>query len=155
MKKILDACCGSRMFWFDRKNPDTIFMDSRALETELCDGRKLVIKPDVIGDFRDMPFADESFRMVVFDPPHLIQAGEKSWLAQKYGKLNRNTWKDDLRKGFSECFRVLESGGFLIYKWNETQVRINEVVKLAPVQPLFGQRGKKTHWLVFMKGDVK
>lgn len=78
MKKILDACCGSRMFWFDRKNPDTIFMDSRALETELCDGRKLVIKPDVIGDFRDMPFADESFRMVVFDPPHLIQAGEKS-----------------------------------------------------------------------------
>ena len=60
-----------------------------------------------------------------------------------------------LRKGFSECFRVLESGGFLIFKWNETQVRINEVVKLAPVQPLFGQRGKKTHWLVFMKGDVK
>ena len=107
------------------------------------------------GDFRDMPFADESFRLVVFDPPHLIRAGEKSWLEQKYGKLNRNTWKDDLRKGFSECFRVLELGGFLIFKWNEIQVRINEVVKLAPVQPLFGQRGRKTHWLVFMKGEIK
>ena len=102
MKKILDACCGSRMFWFDRKNPDTIFMDCRELESDLCDGRKLVIKPDVIGDFRDIPFADELFRMVVFDPPHLVQAGEKSWLVQKYGKLDRNTWKDDLRKGFSE-----------------------------------------------------
>lgn len=155
MKKILDACCGSRMFWFDRKNPDTIFMDCRELESELCDGRKLVIKPDVIGDFRDIPFADELFRMVVFDPPHLVQAGEKSWLVQKYGKLDRNTWKDDLRKGFSECFRVLESGGFLIFKWNEEQVKVTEVAKLFPVQPLFGQRGGKTHWLVFMKGDVK
>lgn len=82
MKKILDACCGSRMFWFDRKNPDTIFMDCREIEKELCDGRVLIIEPDVVGDFRDMPFADESFRLVVFDPPHLIRAGEKSWLVQ-------------------------------------------------------------------------
>ncbi len=155
MKKILDACFGSRMFWFDKENPDTIYMDCRKIEEELCDGRKLEIKPDVIGDFRDIPFADESFKLVVFDPPHLIRAGEKSWLVQKYGKLNKETWRTDLRQGFNECFRVLEPGGFLIFKWNETQVRINDVVKLAPVQPLFGQRGGETHWLVFMKGEVK
>ena len=47
MKKILDACCGSRMFWFDRENPDVIFADNRELETTLCDGRHLLIKPDV------------------------------------------------------------------------------------------------------------
>ncbi len=47
MKKILDACCGSRMFWFDRENPDVIFADNREVETTLCDGRHLLIKPDV------------------------------------------------------------------------------------------------------------
>ena len=49
MKKILDVCCGSRMFWFDKENPDTIFADNREVETTLCDGRKLLIKPDIDG----------------------------------------------------------------------------------------------------------
>ena len=69
----------------------------------------------------------------------------------EYGKLNKETWRDDLKQGFDECFRVLEPGGFLIFKWNEDQVKVTEVAKLFPVQPLFGQRGGKTHWLVFMK----
>lgn len=153
-KKILDACCGSRMFWFDRKNPNVVFMDNRQCCKTLCDGRTLNVDPDVIGDFRNIPFEDGSFRMVVFDPPHLINAGEKSWLAQKYGKLNKETWRNDLRQGFNECFRVLEPGGFLIFKWNEDQVKVTEVSKLFPVQPLFGQRGGKTHWLVFMKEEA-
>ena len=51
MKKILDACCGSRMFWFDRDNPYVIFADNREVETTLCDGRSLLIKPDVKMDF--------------------------------------------------------------------------------------------------------
>lgn len=33
-KPILDACCGSRMFWFDKENENTIFMDNRDVETE-------------------------------------------------------------------------------------------------------------------------
>ena len=44
------------MFWFDKNNPNVIFADNRELETELCDGRKLVIKPDEKIDFRDMPY---------------------------------------------------------------------------------------------------
>lgn len=31
-KYILDACCGSRMFWFDKSNKNTVFMDNRVLE---------------------------------------------------------------------------------------------------------------------------
>ncbi|QBX27436.1 hypothetical protein ACG3JJ_01160 [Streptococcus parauberis] len=27
--KILDACCGSRLFWFDKNEEHTIFMDIR------------------------------------------------------------------------------------------------------------------------------
>lgn len=28
-KIILDACCGSRMFWFNKKHPNAIFADIR------------------------------------------------------------------------------------------------------------------------------
>lgn len=55
MKKILDACCGSRMFWFDKKNPNVLFCDVRSEQHRLCDGRILEIKPDMEVDFREMP----------------------------------------------------------------------------------------------------
>lgn len=86
MKKILDVCCGSRMFWFNKNHPDVIFQDIRKEEHTLCDGRKLVINPDVVADFTDMPYKDETFYLVVFDPPHLKKIGESSWMAKKYGK---------------------------------------------------------------------
>lgn len=89
MSKILDACCGSRMCWFDKNNPDTVFMDCRSEEYTLCDGRRLEIRPDVVGDFRKMSFPDNSFYLVLFDPPHLNNLGESSWLAKKYGRLPR------------------------------------------------------------------
>lgn len=155
-KPVLDACCGGRMFWFIKNHPDTIYMDSRTMEpTKFSNGATLEVNPDVIGDFRDMPFADESFALVVFDPPHMLRAGDKSFLARKYGYLNPDTWQDDLRRGFAECFRVLRPQGVLVFKWNEAHIPVKDIVELAPAQPLFGNRaaGKnlKTHWLVFMK----
>ena len=162
--QILDACCGSRMMWFDRQNPNVIFGDIRSEVAKVTDRshgnqsgtRTIVIEPDSLMDFRDLPFADGTFKLVAFDPPHLVKAGPKSWLAMKYGKLSID-WRDDLRRGFAECLRVLEPGGTLVFKWNETQVRISEVLELAPQPPLFGHlSGRKglTHWLVFMKGGA-
>ena len=46
------------MFWFDKDNKDVLFMDCRDLEDTLCDGRRLNIKPDIVADFRCMPFKD-------------------------------------------------------------------------------------------------
>ena len=152
--KILDACCGSRMFWFDKHNPLVTFMDNRELEDTLCDGRTLEVKPDIVGDFRNMPYPDDTFNLVVFDPPHLLKLGENSWLAKKYGKLNADSWQEDLRQGFAECFRVLKPNGVLIFKWNETDIRVSEILKLTPNKPLAGHKsGKqnKTHWIVFAK----
>lgn len=142
-KQILDACCGSRMFWFDKEHPAIVFMDNRSFAQNLCDGRRFEVKPDLIADFREIPFPDESFRLVVFDPPHLCRAGESSWLGIKYGILE-STWQDDLRRGFEECMRVLMDYG---------------VLKLLPVQPLFGHRRGKAIWMCFMKfpeeeGDI-
>lgn len=149
-KYILDVCCGSKMFWFDKNNKNTVYMDNRELEDTLCDGRKLEIKPDIVADFRNIPFEDNSFYLVVFDPPHLKQIGETSYMAKKYGKLNEE-WPKDLKQGFKECMRVLKTNGILIFKWNEQQIKLKEILNIIDYEPLFGNRRDKTHWLVFMK----
>ena len=51
MKQILDVCCGSRMFWFNREHPAAVFMDSRSFAKTLCDGRRFEVKPDLLADF--------------------------------------------------------------------------------------------------------
>jgi len=163
MKKVLDPCCGSRMMWFDRAHPDVVFGDRRSETLTVTDRshgnasgtRTLRIAPDVMLDFRALPYADGAFKLVAFDPPHLVRAGPRSWLAAKYGKLSQD-WREDLHAGFSECFRVLAADGVLVFKWNETQVKVQEVLALTPVQPLFGHvSGRKglTHWLVFMNPE--
>lgn len=154
-KTILDPCCGSRMFWFDKKNPNVIFADNRELQTTLCDGRMLVIKPDMIIDFRKMPFKDNTFNLVVFDPPHLIHAGENSWLAQKYGVLPPD-YKEYVRDGFNECMRVLKQNGTLVFKWNEFDIPVKKIVEVIGQKPLYGHKSgkqQKTHWLCFMKKE--
>lgn len=160
--RALDPCCGSRMMWLDKSALGVVFGDCRsevATVTDRSHGRadgkrELRIEPDTLLDFRALPFPDESFYLVAFDPPHLVRAGAQSWLAAKYGKLGPN-WREDIRKGFQECMRVLRPNGTLVFKWNETQVKVRDVLDLAqPHRPLFGHvsvRQGLTHWLVFMK----
>ncbi|EPU1370308.1 SAM-dependent methyltransferase [Escherichia coli] len=151
---ILDMCCGSRMFWFDKNDDRAIFSDIRKEEHTLCDGRRLIISPDLIADFRALPFADASFSMVIFDPPHLERVGDNAWMGKKYGRLNKDTWRDDLRQGFKEAFRVLWPHGVLIFKWNETQIPVSQILALTNAKPVISQRtGKndKTHWIIFVK----
>nr|DAX73958.1 MAG TPA: Methyltransferase domain [Caudoviricetes sp.] len=148
--RILDACCGSRMFWFDKKEPHTTYMDRREEEFEIHK-KKINVKPDIVADFRDMPFDDETFNLVVFDPPHLLWAGQKSFMRAQYGQLDLLTWRLDLQQGFEECFRVLKTGGTLIFKWSDAQVNVKEILELVPHQPLFGQQRGTTHWMAFMK----
>lgn len=152
-KPILDACCGGRMMWFDKKHPSAVFMDIRVETHKLSNGTTLVVHPDVVADFRSMPFAGESFHLVVFDPPH-TRAGTKGWMAKKYGSLTHATWKGVLRAGIDECFRVLKPNGVLIFKWNETHYKVSEVLKAIGREPLFGHKtmqNNKTMWAVFMK----
>jgi SAM-dependent methyltransferase len=157
-KAVLDACCGPRMFWFDRADSRALFVDKRreVLQADTREGRReIVIDPDVLADFKALPFADGTFSLVVFDPPHTF-SGEKGWMAKKYGALNSN-WREEIAAGFAECFRVLCPLGTLIFKWNEHRVPVSTVLSLTPEKPLFGQRcgtTAKTHWIVFMKPEV-
>lgn len=152
-KLILDACCGSRMFWFDKENPNVLFGDIRTEDHTLCDGRELHISPDIEMDFTDMPFPDKHFKAVFFDPPHLKSLGKNSWMAKKYGVL-LPTWEHDISAGFAECFRVLDDFGMLIFKWNEIQIKTSKILSLTPYNPLVlhpSGKSAKTHWICFMK----
>lgn len=147
------------MMWFDKSDPRAVFTDKREASLTMIDRTRksglqhLEVSPDMVADFTALPFADESFSLVVFDPPHLTRGGKDSWMVAKYGKLTGD-WENDLRRGFAECWRVLRPQGTLIFKWSEIQVPISQIVALAPASPLFGNRCGKTnklHWVVFHK----
>ena len=50
-KPILDACCGGKMFYFDKNDDRVLFQDIRKVKTTLCDGRPFEVSPDVQADF--------------------------------------------------------------------------------------------------------
>jgi ubiquinone/menaquinone biosynthesis C-methylase UbiE len=151
-KKILDACCGSRMFWFNKKHPDVLYCDIRSEILKLCDGRTIGIQPDAIIDYRKMPFPDNTFLHVVFDPPHRTDLGGGSWMAKKYGRL-LPTWETDIKAGFDECIRVLKPGCTMVFKWNEDKIPIKKLLSVLGAMPLYGHptRHGKTIWMVFIK----
>ena len=159
-KKILDVTCGSRGIWFDKNHPAAVYCDKRKEKFQNFwksgsnkSQRSCVIDPDVICDFTNLPFGDNSFSLVVWDPPHLTRAKETAWLVKKYGKLDDN-WPKMLHDGFRECMRVLKPDGVLIFKWSAHALPASEVWKAIGEKPLFGHHsGKKmgTFWGCFMK----
>ena len=154
-KFILDACCGGRMFWFNKNHPNTLYIDNRVeSKGHITKKSGHSIKPNEIMDFRNLDFPDNSFKLVVWDPPHRTDFTKTSIMAKQYGILNKETWPYDLKKGFNECWRVLENHGILIFKWNEKQIKVKEVLRLFNVEPLFGHitnNSYTTYWLCFMK----
>lgn len=154
-KFILDACCGARLFWFNKKHPNALFIDIRKEEKGYNDYRpNREIKPDIIMDFRKLEFPDKSFKLVVMDPPHIISSRRNFRMTRDYGNLNEYTWHEDIKKGFDECWRVLDDFGILIFKWNETSIKKENILRIIGKEPLFGHpiRSKiPTHWFCFMK----
>jgi len=154
-KRILDPASSMRSFYFDKTDDRVVFGDIREEETHLLtNGQTIHIKPDQVMDFRDIPYPDDTFYAVVFDPPHLFNLSEKSWIRKKYGVLDKTSWHEDIGQGFAECFRVLKPNGTLIFKWNETSIPLKEILALTDQKPVLGHpSGKRmgTHWVLFIK----
>jgi len=155
---VLDACCGGRMFWFDKEDPRALFIDNRRVEPGHNPYRpNHNVNPDIQMDFTKMDFPDESFELVIFDPPHLKSNSDALNVARLYGRLG-DDWREVISLGFRECFRVLKQRGVLVFKWHEMSIPIGDVIELVPreyMPPLIGNRQGtklKTHFLVFMKG---
>lgn len=165
-EEILDATTGGRTIWHEanKHNENTLYIDRREKEPGFHgqEGRTYGVQPDEIQDFRDLPYADESFNLVVFDPPHdVTEAGMETlggYVQKKYGALHAETWQADIEAGFDELWRVLKPGGTLVFKFSNRAVPFREVLALAPTDPLFGTMTKKTsrcenRWFVFYKAD--
>lgn len=70
----------------------------------------------------------------------------------------QDEWITQLKKGFDECMRVLDDFGTLVFKWNETQIPVSEVLKVLSAQPVIGHKSGKannTHWMLFFKDGCK
>jgi SAM-dependent methyltransferase len=153
--QILDACCGGRMWWWDKAHPLALYMDKREAAAGTYSHRpNWKCEPDVIGDFRDMPFDDGAFQLVVFDPPHIARPNPSGDTAMQYGALDPATEQFDLRNGFQECWRVLAPGGTLVFKWAGA---LDRVYPHFPAEPIVGTRsarngkGLGTRWFIFYK----
>ena len=155
-KYILDVCCGGRMFWFDKNNKDTLFCDIREVEKGVIQScPNWECKPDIIADYRDLPFKDNSFKLIVWDIPHIIK-DSGGLINVKYGSLGNN-WKEDTKKAFNSIWSKLDSHGTLIFKYSDISIKLSEMLGLFPQKALFGTRTKKgvnnTFFIVFFKNE--
>jgi hypothetical protein len=162
-KFILDACCGGRMMWFNKQHPNAIYIDNREAESgHIGNGWNPghCVHPDILMDFRKMDFPDKAFKLVVFDPPHLVNVSPKSILGKKYGSLDELHWGHDLKMALNECWRVLDDFGILLFKWNDVQISHKKVLELVDFEPLImnvakektaKQGAHRSYWFCFMK----
>ena len=158
---VLDACCGSRMFWFDRKDQRATFVDkrrerhaARCFEQGRFAGTCDCPRP--LADFTDLPFPDNTFALVVFDPPHFERNGATGWVGLKYGTL-KGDWREELRQGFAECFRVLRPEGFDFQVVRRRNSGFADSGDDSSARCSGHRSGKqqKTHWVTFMKPNAE
>lgn len=169
-EEILDATCGGRSIWHpeNKDRDDTLYLDTREEPPGFIeDGYETnrnpnyEVDPDHQQDFRDLPYSDASYNLVVFDPPHAIRSDGMQELKgithRKWGCLSAETWRSDLRAGFEELWRVLKPGGTLVFKFANESADFDEVLELAPEPPLFGtsvnDHTVTTRWFVFYKSE--
>ncbi len=139
------------MFWFDKKNEETVYIDIRKAEKGHDRNKSNhEVQPNIIMDNRMLGFSDNTFNLVVFDPPHMHSLGNGIFRRQ-YGALDFATWKYDLSVAFDECWRVLAKHGTLIFKWNEIEISHNDVLECFIEKPLFGTKYGNTIWSTFFK----
>lgn len=146
--RILDATCSNRAMWFIKDFPDCSYIDIRP-----------EVQPDRVEDCRHTSFPAGEFDLIVFDPPHL-NMGAKSEMAKLYGHFTTASIINLVAEAFVEFNRVLKSSGFVLFKWNNHDIKLARVLKLIPSNflPLFGQQvsyrtkhSSQTYWVCIIK----
>ena len=168
---ILDVTSGFRNMWLNKNDPYTLYVDQRTNRQLKEDsesygkqkngkgGREYKgVIPTMAADYRFLPFRDETFSHINFDPPHLYRLGKTSLFRKKYGGLEVGVWQLDLHYAAKELWRVLAVRGTLNFKWNDRDIAFDEILRLFPVPPKYGQFGahgasSSTQWFSFVKAN--
>lgn len=145
--KILDLSAGKRAVWFNRIHPDTIYVDIRP-----------EVSPTLIADTRMLPFPDDTFNLIVFDPPHVVH-GKNSAMAQAYGAFPAEEIRDTVTRSSIEAFRVSTPSALMAFKWNTHDVKLQRILDLMEGwEPLFGhltatrtKHRSSTYWALLRK----
>lgn len=147
------------MFYFDKDNKNVLFCDIRNETYWTRQYKKVEVRPDIVMDAKKMNFPDNSFHLVILDPPHLINCGKTSDMAKSYGVLEKE-WHADMKAIFDEAWRVLKPYGTLIFKWADKDVSLAELLYVLGREPLFGDKkpaankaGTNRFFLVFFKDE--
>jgi len=169
-KMMLDATAGNRMLWHNKSPPNTVFLDRET---------RLRVPPDVFGCWKKLPFRDDVFDVVLFDPPHHRLFGPKSlhkipqsdsWFGEYLNRKDfirdvANAVKEFRRVGKRLCFKWCESSWEYLEKTTGRWRRRNENPTLWQMLTLFhgwkeinrlsrkstyGKSPQTTHWVTFI-----
>jgi len=109
----LDTTYG-RGSWWKKWSPTTL----------IANGTDPKYNPDITADFRSMPFPDESFSQITYDPPYVVKGGRRTSTMEdhqeRYGMVNAPTNPVEgqrlVNDGLAESARLLARGGVLLVK---------------------------------------
>ncbi len=78
-------------------------------------------------DSANLPFANDSFRSIMFDPPFIINGPDKEYkdgsaiMKKRFsGYVNYAELKEHYYKTMKECHRILKEDGYLVLKCQDT-----------------------------------
>ena len=121
-----DATAGARMMWPNKNPPYTVFLDRNT------DGP---VPPHIYGDYRRLPFRDDVFDCVIFDPPHAArnkQYKKFNWTNREhpsyYGwDITKTELLSGIAKAQKEIARVSKR---LCFKWGEVDWTLWQILPL-------------------------
>lgn len=171
---ILDACCGPK-YWYrglheQFSDEELVFMDTREGQFSTHGRREteefITIEPTKVGSITAIPWPDNTFSLILFDPPH-DKWGPKSFMRAQYGSWTHEDFIINTYHANKEFHRVLKPGGLVYakilehknrprepYKWNRPAKLVEQFTnfKLLLDTAYQSQAGKTrtTHLMLFV-----
>ena len=163
MDLVLDATAGNRHMWGgDKNDPRVVFMDKE---------ENLRIPPDIIATWDDIPYPDNHFRCVIFDPPHvfsLTSMYNQDPKARPNGAKKIPGWygafkskRDAVLQIYNAQVEFARVAPALLFKWNDASLSLDRILSvfthwdIVRIAPGRSRGDKPSTWWVKMtrKGE--